>query len=103
MGCLHIGRSPAGTVILPGSSGRLILSLPRYHLITTNKSAKFESLSLFVFFFTLVRERTFIKMHSIEIRFVTEPKLYTVSRRVCARSSPDILQAVAVKGLIIPP
>ena len=99
MGCLHIGRSPAGTVILPGSSGRLTLSLPRYHLITTNKSAKFESLSLFVFFFTLVCKMIFIKTHNIEIIFVIELPKYTFSKRVCALFSPEILQAGAVKGL----
>jgi len=38
-------------------------------------------------------------MHNIEIRFVTEPQIDTVSRHVCALSSLEILQAGAVKGL----
>ena len=38
-------------------------------------------------------------MHNIDIRFVTESKIDTVSRRVCALSSQEMLQAGAVKGL----
>ena len=38
-------------------------------------------------------------MHNIEIRCVTEPKIDTVRRCVCALSSLEILQAGAVRGL----
>ena len=42
------------------------------HLKTTNKSAKFEILTLLNYFFALACERIFIKTHNIEIRFVIE-------------------------------
>ena len=47
--------------------------MSRCHLKTTSKSAKFETLNLFVFFFALARERVAIKLHSIESRFVVGP------------------------------
>ena len=50
-------------------------------------------------FFALARENIFIKMHNIQIRFVTEPGKYTVCRRVYELFCPEILQAGAVKGL----
>ena len=49
-------------------------SLPCYHLKMANKSAKLETLSLFVFFFALACERTFIKAHSIESRCTIGPE-----------------------------
>ena len=41
---------------------------------TTNKSAKYESLSFFVFIFALARERIFIKTHNVETRFDIGPE-----------------------------
>ena len=54
--------------------------------------------SLFVFFIALACEKISIKTHSIENRCYRTGK-YTLCRRVHAPFSPDILQAVAVKGL----
>ena len=48
--------------------------MSRCHLKTTSKSAKFETLNLFVFFFALARERVAIKLHSIESRCAIGPK-----------------------------
>ena len=50
-------------------------------------------------FFAIAHERIFIKTHNTEIRFVIGPEKYTVSRRVSAIFSPEILQAGAVNGL----
>jgi len=68
-------------------------------LKTTNKSEKFESLSLFVFFFALVCDGIFIKTYNIENVLVIEPKQYTVSMRVYVLFGPEILQAGGEKGL----
>ena len=51
-----------------------------------------------VLFFALSFERIFMGTHSIENRCYRSEK-YTVSRRVRASFSPEILQAGAVKGL----
>ena len=50
--------------------------------------------------FTLACKRTFIKTHSIESRCYKTGN-YTVCRRVRASLIPDILEAGAVKGLIL--
>ena len=73
-------------------------SLPWCHLKTTNKSAKFQTVS--VVFHTLSCERTFIETQSSESRCYRSEK-YTVCRHVRASFNPEILQAGAVKGLII--
>ena len=49
-------------------------SLSWYHLKMANKSAKLETLSLFVLFFALACERTVIKAHSIESRCIIGPE-----------------------------
>ena len=69
-------------------------------LKTTHESAEFETLKFFVIFFALAcAESIFIKTHSIESRCYSTGK-YTVCRRVRVSFSPEILQALAVKGLI---
>ena len=57
-----------------------------------------KPLSLLVFSFALACKRISIKMHSIENRHYSTGK-HTVCTSVCASFSPEILQAVAVKGL----
>ena len=53
-------------------------------------------------------ERTSVKMHSIESRFVTglsniqDYRIYCLQECICALISPEILQAEAVKGLMVP-
>ena len=61
----------------------------------------FKPLTFFflVFIFTLACGRIFIKTHSAENECYRTGK-YTVSRHVGASFSTEILQAVAVKGLI---
>ena len=66
--CLFLNRGDIALVM------HLTLSLPWCHLRLTNKSAKFESLSLFVFFFTLVYERIFIKTHNIKSDLLLNPQ-----------------------------
>ena len=60
----------------------------------------FFCLFVFLSFFTLACERTFIKMHNIESRCYRTGK-YTVCRQVHVSFSPEILPAAAVKGLKI--
>ena len=43
-------------------------------LKTTNKGTKFEMLKPFSFLFALAHENIFIRMHNIQIRFVTGPE-----------------------------
>ena len=75
------------------------LSLTRCYLKTTNRNAKFEIVTPFFFFSC---KQTFIKMHSIESRSVIHrTRKYTLCRRVCALFCLDVLQAGAVKGLIL--
>ena len=74
-------------------------------LETTNNSEKFDSkrISLSVFLLALASEMSFIKMHSVESRRVIGPEnVLCVCRRVCASFSPEIVQAGAVKWLIMP-
>ena len=59
-----------------------------------------KPLSLFVFFLALACERTFTKMHCTENRCYRKRK-YTVCRCGPAPFSPDILQAEAMKGLML--
>ena len=63
------------------------------------KWRNFKPFSLFVFFFALVCEMTFIKTHSVESRCHCRTRKYTVSRHVPASFSLEVLQAGAVKGL----
>ena len=67
---------------------------------------KFQVLTIFVFvflfFFVLItRERVGIKTHRTESRAVIGPGKHTACRRVRALFSPEIVQAWAVRGLII--
>ena len=84
----------------------LTLSLPRCHLKTANKSVKFEIHKSFFFFFffhlSQWHERISVKMHNIENRFVIRPENILFCRLVRARFSPEMLRAVAVKGLNTP-
>ena len=72
------------------------------HLKTTNKSAKYEILKPFLFLF---RTGTFIKGFSskrIALKVdVLRTGKYTVCRHVRASFSPEILQAGAVKELMM--
>ena len=73
------------------------------HLKTTNKSAKFQThncFSVFFFFFALACEIIFIETRSTQSRCYSSKK-YTVCRRVRASFIPEILQAGAVKRLMI--
>ena len=76
-------------------------SLPGCHLISTNKSEKFETFNPFCFLFcVLACEWIFIKTDSMESRRVNiGSEIYTVCRRVRAVLSQNILQTGAVKGL----
>ena len=69
-----------------------------------NENAKFEAflfcVVVVVVVFALASERTFIKTCSIDGRCY-RTGTYTVYRRARASFSPDILQAGAVKGLIV--
>ena len=85
--CIHITMQRIAT---------LNPSLPWLHLKMTRESAKCET--LFVFFFTLARERISIEMCTTENRCYRTRK-YTVCRLVCASFSPEVLQAGAVMGL----
>ena len=75
-------------------------SQQRGHLRTSNKSAKYGIVQLFSFFCALASEQTFIKTHNTESRFVIGPETVLFCRCVHARFSPEMLQDVAVKGLI---
>ena len=46
-------------------------------------------------------ERIVIKTHKTEKRFVIRPENILFLRRLCASFSPEILQALAVKGLMM--
>ena len=71
-------------------------SLPWCHLKTTSNSEKFQTLKPFCFlFFALARERTFIKTHSIESRWVIGPENITV----CGCLDPYIFQPGNFTGL----
>ena len=48
-----------------------------------------------------IPEMVYIKTHRTESRFVTGPGKHTICRRVRALFSPEIVQAWAVRGLII--
>ena len=60
-----------------------------------------KALSLFVSFFALARERTFITTYSIENRCVIELEKYTVCRHVPSSFSPELFTGWAVKGLML--
>ena len=62
------------------------------------KVQNLKPVSLFVFFFALSSERIFMKTHSTEGRCVIGPE-NTVCMRIRASFSPEILQALALKGL----
>ena len=80
----------------------LTLSLTRCYLKTTNRNAKFEIITTFFLLLVLACKKTFMKMHSIESRSaIHRTRKYTLCRRVCALFSLDVLQAGAVKGLIL--
>ena len=64
------------------------------------KVQNLKSLSLSAFSFALAYEHTFIKTHNIESRFVTGLENMLFHWCVHAHFSPDILQDLAVKGLI---
>ena len=64
------------------------------------KGQNLKPLTVSVLFFALSRERIFNKTHSSGSRCYSTGK-YTVCRRIRASFSPEILQAVAAKGLII--
>ena len=55
-----------------------------------------------MFAFPHWRERIFVRTHNIENRFVIGPENVPFCRLVQALFSPEILQAVAVKGLMGP-
>ena len=59
----------------------------------TNKSAKFEILSLFVFFFTLACEGIFIKTDRIKVDVLQDQKIY------CLKAWPCIFQPGNFTGL----
>ena len=87
---------------------RLTPSLLRCHLKTTGKSLKFETFQpfcllffFFFFFFSHWRLKRLITAHIIESRRYRTGKC-SVCRHVPASFSPEILQAVAVRGLINP-
>ena len=64
------------------------------------KKKALQTHTVSVFFFALACERIFFEAHNIESRCYTTGK-YTVCRRVHASFSPEILQAGAVKGLMV--
>ena len=82
---------------------QLTPTLPRCHLKTTIKSAKFQTLKAFCFLFWLACERIFIKRHSIASRCVTELEKMPfagASVHLSARTfSPTSPREGAVKGL----
>ena len=68
---------------------------------TTNKSARFKPVSLFVFFFALACKRIFFKTHIIESRCIIrlENILFAfvgVFVHLSASFSPEMIQAGAV-------
>ena len=64
-----------------------------------NELRNLKPLSLFVFFFALACERTFIQKCIASKVAVLQDREIAVGRRVRISFSPDILQAGAVKGL----
>ena len=78
-------------------SVNLTPSLPWCHLKKISNVWNLKRLSLFVTFFALACERTFITTHSIERRCYRTGK-YTICRHVPESFSPEILQAGAVTG-----
>ena len=62
---------------------------------------KFQILKHFSFLFRITRERVGIKLNKTESTVVIGPGKYIVCRRVRELFCPDILQALAVKGLNI--
>ena len=82
----------------------LTTSLPCCHL---KRPIKVQNLkpcwnpkAFFAFFFALTCERIFIRLHGIESRCYRTQK-YTVCRHIPASFSLEVLQAWAVKGLIV--
>ena len=71
-----------------------------HHLKTTTKSAKSEIIKAFCVLFTLACERTSMKMHPIERKFVTGPESILFAVCMCALFRLEHLEAGAVKGLI---
>ena len=75
-------------------------SLPCYHLKTTNENANSDTLNTVLSSFSYWHVRGFfIKTHTLKVDCYRTGK-YTLCRRVRAYSSPEILQAGAVKGLM---
>ena len=69
------------------------------HTLKSSSFLNLKPLTVSVFF-TLLCERIFIETYSIRSRCYRTGK-YTVHRHIHASFSPDILQAGAVKGLIL--
>ena len=86
------------TLIVRTVSVYLTPSLPRCHLKTTNKSAKCETLYCFCLLFCTGMWKDLHQNTYIESRCHRSGKC-AVCSRVHASFSPEILQAVAVKGL----
>ena len=66
------------------------------------KVRNLKLLCLFVLFFALACEQTFVKTHNVESRFVKGPEIYCfVGGCLHAHFSPGISQNVAVQGLMV--
>ena len=78
----------------------LTLSLPSCHFKTTNKYVKFEILKHFLFLFHITRVKGFPSKCTVLKVICYRMGKYTVCGHVHAFFSPEIVQDVAVKGLM---